>query len=117
LLAIIVVSVLLAAIAPVIMLSAATRVQARRVELATQASRAYVDGVRAGAVAPPNSVVPLDPFDATSPSTDKFFKAAPAGNPLTACIPPGGITAPGAIKTNFYCPPIPTAPSLLLQEL
>jgi type II secretory pathway pseudopilin PulG len=35
-------------IAPVLVLSVATRVQARRVELGTQAARTYIDGVRSG---------------------------------------------------------------------
>ena len=44
LVAMIVVSVLMIAIAPVMAFSVATRVQARRTELATQAARAYIDG-------------------------------------------------------------------------
>jgi prepilin-type N-terminal cleavage/methylation domain-containing protein len=55
LLAIIIVSVLLVAIAPVIALSVATRVQARRVEQATQAARTYIDGVRSGQIEIPNA--------------------------------------------------------------
>lgn len=50
LLAIILVSILLAAIAPVLVLATANRVQAKRVELATNAAKAYVDGVRAGTI-------------------------------------------------------------------
>jgi prepilin-type N-terminal cleavage/methylation domain-containing protein len=46
LVAILVASILLAAIAPVLVISTATRVQARRIELATQAAKAFVDGVR-----------------------------------------------------------------------
>jgi prepilin-type N-terminal cleavage/methylation domain-containing protein len=53
LVAMIVVSVLMIAIAPVMAFSVATRVQARRVELATQAARAYIDALRAGAIAGP----------------------------------------------------------------
>lgn len=53
LVAIIVVSLLMTAIAPVFVLSVATRVQARRVELATEAARSYTDGVRAGTILPP----------------------------------------------------------------
>jgi prepilin-type N-terminal cleavage/methylation domain-containing protein len=48
LVAMIVVSVLMIAIAPVMALSVATRVQARRVELATQAARTYIDALRTG---------------------------------------------------------------------
>jgi type II secretory pathway pseudopilin PulG len=48
----IVVSVLMIAIAPVMAFSVATRVQARRVELATQAARTYIDALRTGAIKP-----------------------------------------------------------------
>jgi len=50
LVAMIVVSVLMIAIAPVMAFSVATRVQARRVELATQAATAYINALRAGAI-------------------------------------------------------------------
>ena len=53
LVAIIVVGILMTAIAPTIVLSVATRVQARRVELATDAAQSYIDGVRAGITEPP----------------------------------------------------------------
>ncbi|MEG4267608.1 prepilin-type N-terminal cleavage/methylation domain-containing protein [Microcoleus sp. Pol12A4] len=54
LVAMIVVSVLMIAIAPVMAYSVATRVQARRIELATQAARTYIDGLRTGAIQPSN---------------------------------------------------------------
>ncbi|MEG4285231.1 hormogonium polysaccharide secretion pseudopilin HpsB [Microcoleus sp. A006_D1] len=50
LVAMIVVSVLMIAIAPVMAFSVATRVQARRVELATQAAKTYIDGLRSGSI-------------------------------------------------------------------
>ena len=50
LVAMIVVSVLMIAIAPVMAFSVATRVQARRVELATQAATAYINALRVGAI-------------------------------------------------------------------
>ncbi len=50
LVAMIVVSVLMIAIAPVMAFSVATRVQARRVELATQAARTYIGALRTGAI-------------------------------------------------------------------
>ncbi len=61
LVAMLIVSILMAAIAPVVALSVATRVQARRVERATQAARAYIDGVSAGTIAAPaqTASVPL----------------------------------------------------------
>ncbi|MCC3476002.1 MULTISPECIES: hormogonium polysaccharide secretion pseudopilin HpsB [unclassified Microcoleus] len=58
LVAMVVVSVLMIAIAPVMAFSVATRVQARRTELATQAARTYIDGLRTGAIKPPNNPQP-----------------------------------------------------------
>lgn len=55
LVAIIVVTVLLAAIAPTIVIATATRVQSKRVELATQAARTFIDGVKTGAVTTPDA--------------------------------------------------------------
>ena len=58
LVAILVVTILLVAIAPVIVLSVATRVQARRVDIATDAARSYIDTLRSGAIdAPPISTI------------------------------------------------------------
>lgn len=53
LVAIVVIGILLAAIAPVIVFSVATRVQARRIELATTAAKTYIDGVRSRTINPP----------------------------------------------------------------
>ena len=50
LVAMIVVSVLMIAIAPVMAFSVATRVQARRTELATQAAKAYINGLRSESI-------------------------------------------------------------------
>ncbi|MEM1393439.1 MAG: hormogonium polysaccharide secretion pseudopilin HpsB [Cyanobacteria bacterium P01_H01_bin.150] len=50
LVAIIVVGILMTAIAPTIVLSVATRVQARRVELAADAAKSYIDGARTGTI-------------------------------------------------------------------
>ncbi len=60
LLAIIIVSILMTAIAPVIVLSVATRVQARRVEQATQAARSYIDSVQSGTILKPEATVLLE---------------------------------------------------------
>jgi prepilin-type N-terminal cleavage/methylation domain-containing protein len=65
LVAMIVVSVLMIAIAPVMAFSVATRVQARRVELATQAARAYIDALRTGAIKPDK----VEWFPAKAPAT------------------------------------------------
>jgi prepilin-type N-terminal cleavage/methylation domain-containing protein len=61
LVAMIVVSVLMIAIAPVMAFSVATRVQARRIELATQAARAYIGALRSGAIRPTGSIPPSPP--------------------------------------------------------
>lgn len=53
LVAMVMVAFLMSAVAPVIALSVGTRVQARRVELAAQAARSYIDGVRAGSIPAP----------------------------------------------------------------
>jgi len=55
LVAVVVVGILIASVAPLLALTTASRVQARRIDLATQALRAYVDGVRGGAVPPPQA--------------------------------------------------------------
>ena len=85
LVAMIVVSVLMIAIAPVMAYSVATRVQARRVELATQAARTYIDSLRTGAI---------KPTDDSFPSTDDL----PAST-NTLCIDLGAGCEPGSNKT------------------
>jgi prepilin-type N-terminal cleavage/methylation domain-containing protein len=52
LLAIIIVTVLMVAIGPVVFISVAARVQARRVERATEAAKTYIDGVSSGSIKP-----------------------------------------------------------------
>jgi prepilin-type N-terminal cleavage/methylation domain-containing protein len=54
LVAVVVVSVLLTGIAPFLALTFGQRVQARRIDQASQAARAYIDGVRAGTIPVPN---------------------------------------------------------------
>ncbi len=63
-------------IAPVIVLSVATRVQARRVELGTQAARTYIDGVRSGKITLPRDTVFLDQIETDSITGEKIFKYA-----------------------------------------
>lgn len=92
LVAMIVVSILLVAIGPVIAYSVGVRVQSKRIDLAAQASRAYVDAVRAGSVASP-----------TPGSTKHELIAAPSTGSLTCdasklCTVP---TAPA--NSTLYC--------------
>jgi len=84
LVAMIVVSVLMIAIAPVMAFSVATRVQARRVELATQAARTYIDALRTGALKPP-------------PNNQ------PKGFPARYTSPPPGVPPAPIASTDLYC--------------
>lgn len=85
LVAMIVVSVLMIAIAPVMAFSVATRVQARRVELATQAARTYIDALRTGAIK----------------RNDRGFPVPAAGNPAA---PPTG-------SNSLYCVDLDETPN------
>ena len=61
LMALVVVGILITSVAPMLALTTASRVQARRVDLATQAQRAYIDGVRGGALPIPQRFVVPNP--------------------------------------------------------
>ncbi len=84
LVAMIVVSVLMIAIAPVMAFSVATRVQARRVELATQAATAYINALRVGAIKPPTNPEPTIGFPARDTSDDA--PDAPTGPADLYCV-------------------------------
>ena len=96
LLAIIIVTVLMVAIGPVVFISVAARVQARRVERATEAAKTYIDGVSSGSIKPP-SVQVGTAFTATRASPS-FLNNAPL--PTTSNFPrlPNWSTDSG-----FYC--------------
>lgn len=98
LMAIIVVSILLIGIAPVIVLSVGTRVQARRVELASDAARSYVDAVRSGTIIPP-PITKRDPNATTDPPPPD----APTGT-LTCNKSSDYCSSPTTPSTSsFYC--------------
>ena len=86
LVAVIVLGILMTAIAPTIVLSTATRVQSRRVELATQAARAYIDGVSSRNIpAPPISttsgvVAPGTSLSCNTPAIDQGYCSSPGGD-------------------------------------
>lgn len=69
LVAMIVVAVLMSAVAPVIALSVGTRVQARRVELATQAAKSYIDWVKSDPANNAPSVIAGELKDAPAPNS------------------------------------------------
>jgi prepilin-type N-terminal cleavage/methylation domain-containing protein len=102
LVAMIVVSVLMIAIAPVMAFSVATRVQARRVELATQAARTYIDALKTGAIK--FGVTPKQGFPIPAPGK---LEDAPAPDPGTPndlyCVDMdgGGCTTTSGTK-DFY---------------
>jgi prepilin-type N-terminal cleavage/methylation domain-containing protein len=93
LMAIIVVSILMIAIAPAIVLSVATRVQAKRVESAADAARSYIDGVKSGTITPP-------PVSKTSQIKDV---ATPTVGSLTCSTTDTNYPYCSVPATNLYC--------------
>jgi prepilin-type N-terminal cleavage/methylation domain-containing protein len=89
LVAMIVVSVLMIAIAPVMAFSVATRVQARRVELATQAARTYIDALKTGAIKFKGEGFPIKAPEGDLPGT----QAPQVGD--TYCVDMDGDTTGG----------------------
>jgi type II secretory pathway pseudopilin PulG len=57
--ALMVAAILLTVLSPLVVLSTSYRVQARRVDLATQAARSYIDGLRSDSISPPTTIVDL----------------------------------------------------------
>jgi prepilin-type N-terminal cleavage/methylation domain-containing protein len=91
LIAVAVVSILIVAIAPMVALSTSARINARRIDQATQAARSYIDAVRGGVISTtnfPNSLVVSTPnaqsqytFESISaPSTASFPTATICNN-------------------------------------
>ncbi|WP_298911130.1 hormogonium polysaccharide secretion pseudopilin HpsB [uncultured Nostoc sp.] len=88
LIALLVVAILLTAIAPVIVLATATRVQSRRVELSTQAAKTFIDGIRTGAITAPSTVITLAAPTSAAPRriSDVAAVAATAATPATPAV-------------------------------
>jgi type II secretory pathway pseudopilin PulG len=84
LMAVIVVSVMLLAIGPVIAFSVGTRVQAKRVELATQAGKSYIDWVKA------------------APDANAIKERAPKQTAITTAPATGDLTSDCTSKDG-YC--------------
>ncbi|MGK7900446.1 MAG: hormogonium polysaccharide secretion pseudopilin HpsB [Hormoscilla sp.] len=91
LMAIVVVAILLTSIAPMVVLAVATRVQARRVEMATQAAWTYIDGLSTQTTPHPNHAVVIDGTTTTwSEFIGTFAATIPPANPssdLGGCGP------------------------------
>ena len=96
LVAILVASILLAAIAPVLTISVATRVQARRVELATQAAKAYINGVRTQVIAAPSTNGTSTALTAVSAPTPTGSFTCTANSYCTS-------SSTSSTPTNLYC--------------
>lgn len=105
LVAIVVVTVLLAAIAPALTISVGTRVQAKRVELAAQAARAYIDGVRSGTITPPKHTVSLNEVTSTTTGTTTTKNFNPQRSTFAGTDAPNGTSLScGASITGYpYC--------------
>ncbi|MEG4014332.1 MULTISPECIES: hormogonium polysaccharide secretion pseudopilin HpsB [unclassified Microcoleus] len=84
LVAMIVVSVLMIAIAPVMAFSVATRVQAKRIEMATQAAKTYIEVLRSGSL---KQGGPIPGFPAPSTTNNNLEKTlAPTDINALYCI-------------------------------
>lgn len=107
LVAIVVVAILVTAVSPAITLSVAMRVQAKRVEQATQAARTYLDGVRsynatAGTgILPPNHTIILGTTG--TPASNAYRLTETVGAPSQTSI-----VGSCARDTNGYCTGINT---------
>lgn len=102
--AMVVVSVLMIAIAPVLVFATGTRVQARRIELATQAARSYIDGVRSGvipvATISGTTITPIIEIKLLAPGTNRVdFKVDAPNNVGLSCLSDGYCTTPASL----YC--------------
>jgi prepilin-type N-terminal cleavage/methylation domain-containing protein len=93
LIAIVVVAILMVAIAPAIVFSTATRVQSKRIEIATQAAKTYIDGVKIGTITAPVQA-------GTGVSLNAF--SAPTVGSLT-CNANAYCTVPATPADNLYC--------------
>ncbi|MEH1835818.1 MAG: hormogonium polysaccharide secretion pseudopilin HpsB [Nostoc sp.] len=113
LVAMLVVTILLAAIAPTIVIATATRVQSKRVELATQAVRTFIDGVKIGAVTTPATTITLTLSATATPRSlgDNLLTttnmAAPTASTSLYCVTKDAnnnltISAPSCMSNLFY---------------
>jgi prepilin-type N-terminal cleavage/methylation domain-containing protein len=115
LVAVIVANILILAMLPLVVISVATRVQSRRVDLAVAAARSYADRIKAGTVPPPDefktldirnpdsldsidapSALPKDPFTRVDTNGNGFS----TGDPLDLVIQP--------IRSKVDCSPKPS---------
>jgi type II secretory pathway pseudopilin PulG len=109
LMALMIAAILLVAIAPMVTLSVAARVQGRRVDLATQAARSYIDGLRSGANPPPgNNSAEFSAGNLGVPAPERL-----PGNPETAANE--GITCLDKNLNTSRCVSTNNPPFLVIQ--
>ena len=104
LVALIIASILLIGLAPIVVLSVASRVQARRVDLGTQAARTYIDGLRAAVNVPPTN------------NAAQFDQPDLGVTPPTAMDDTLGICVDKNIKTLASCAADPNNPPFLYLQ-
>lgn len=104
LLAVIIVGILLVGIAPVVVLSVATRIQARRVENATQAARTYIEGTRATSIQAPKAKALLVQGTLANTTGGILFDGleSPAIDSLNSCLTKTAALSNSKCKTNKY---------------
>ena len=114
LVAVVVTNILLLAVLPLAVISVATRVQSRRVDLAVAAARSYADRIKAGNIPPPNEFktlnikIPgsLDSIDAPSAlPTDPFTQVDTNGNGFSEADPLDLVIQPIRSRVDCYSPP------------
>ncbi len=99
LMAILVVTIMMIAISPAIVLSVATRVQTKRLEMGTNAARAYIAAVNSGEIFTSNAQKAPPP-----PITDDYT------TPNAVDVPSGGTLACTAPSGSDLVPPQPESP-------
>jgi prepilin-type N-terminal cleavage/methylation domain-containing protein len=85
LIGIVIVAVLLAAISPVLVMSTAIRVQAKRIEKSVQVANSFIDGIRGESIPAPGKIISLPAVTASLPrdQTNNLFTTV---NPGTSSI-------------------------------
>lgn len=99
LIAIAILSILMTAIAPVFVLAVGNRVQARRIELATQATKTYIDGIKAGTIESPKHIVILNEVDSNKNFNSQRERFIATVTPSTS----GGLRCTNIAVGNSYC--------------
>ncbi len=122
LVAIIVVALLMTMMAPVLVFSVGTRVQAKRVEIASQQANNYIEGLKSGAIPTPNYIVKVNNYSSTYSPTDAnksliSSNIAPPSNTLPTCASStvttnigycqnAASTSPSTSTVSLYCIPL-----------